>query len=151
MITKTEALQLLSESKISLITYSSIGELYKDEILSELNFNEIKQFDSQSSLKSILRDITLGKLLDNKKDTDFILLDLNEVKVSLTGLNRQAIVERLIRKFSSIDSEYKLIITGMAYKTMDESYSAPNWLLYSSYLVLGIGEGNTIKALKSRY
>ena len=151
MITKTEALQLLSESKISLITYKSIGELYKDEILSELNFHEIKQLDSQSSLKSILRDITLGKLLDNKKDTDFILLDLNEVKVSLTGLNRQAIVERLIRKFSSIDSEYKLIITGMAYKTMDESYSAPNWLLYLSDLVLGIGEGNTIKVLKSRY
>ena len=151
MITKTEALQLLSESKISLITYKSIGELYKDEILSELNFNEIKQLDSQSSLKSIFRDITLDKLLDNKKDTDFILLDLNEVKVSLTGLNRQAIVERLIRKFSSIDSEYKLIITVMAHKTMDESYSAPNWLLYSSYLVLGIAEGNTIKALKSRY
>ena len=151
MITKTEALQLLSKSKISLITYSSIGELYKDEILSELNFNEIKQLDSQSSLKSIFRDITLDKILDNKKDTDFILLDLNEVKVSLTGLNRQAIVERLIRKFSSIDSEYKLIITCMAYKTMDESYSAPNWLLYSSYLVLGICERNTIKALKSRY
>ena len=139
-----------------MITYKSIGELYKDEILSELNFNEIKQLDSQSSLKSIFRDITLDKLLDNKKDTDFILLDLNEVKVSLTGLNRQAIVERLIRKFLSIDSKYKLIITvmaykTMAYKTMDESYSAPNWLLYLSDLVLGIGEGNTIKALKSRY
>lgn len=158
ILSSKEAQQLLSKSKISLITYSSISELYKDEILSGLNFYDLKKLDSDSCIKSILRDIKLENILENKKDVDFILLDLNQISVSIYGLNRIEIIKRILQNFISIDSKYKMIITGISHRSYSREddkyqYSTPggNLLIYKADLVLGIAEGNIIKVLKSRY
>ena len=61
-------------------------------------------------------------------------------------------------KSISIDSKYKMIITGMSYMSYSREddkyqYSTPggDLLIYKADLVLGIAEGNIIKVLKSRY
>ena len=79
MNSKKDLCNLIEESTLTLIGYTFQDERIKDELISNFNYVEIKEIDSSFSFKSFLRELKLNQVLDDQKNFEYILLDLNNI------------------------------------------------------------------------
>ena len=153
---------LIEESKFTLIGYTFRDERIKDELISNFNYVEIKEIDSSFSFKSFLRELKLNQVLDDQKNFEYILLDLNNIlptsydpsKVfSRVGFIRNVLERLRERIWTEGKPQYKIIITSPLNKTFDKdeigSFVGGNQVIYMSELAMVIN-GEKVKVIKNR-
>ena len=62
---------LISENEVTLIGYRFSDERIKDEIISNLGRTKTIDLSSSFSMKSIIRDMKIGQVLNDEQKIDF--------------------------------------------------------------------------------
>lgn len=169
MKTSNELFDLVKQSNMTLIGYTFKDERIKDELISNFNYIEIEKIDSSFSFKSFLRDIKLDSLYTHKKNPEYIVIDINNIKYDLVDIrsrHRQIrttlmkIKEDLYPEFSSVYPsipKYKLIVTCSLYgsgKNLDgndiNNFTGGSQPLFMTDLAFVIN-GDRIKVIKNRH
>lgn len=160
---------LVKQSEMTLIGYTFKNERIKDELISNFNYIEIEKIDSSFNFKSFIRDIKLGSLFKDSKNSEYILIDINNIKydsVDIRDRHRQIrtalikIKEEIYPEFSSSYPsipKYKIIVTSPLYKSSinSESGDINNFIegsqqFYMCELAI-IVDSDKIKVIKNRY
>lgn len=160
---------LVKQSEMTLIGYTFKDERVKDELVSNFNYIEIEKIDSSFSFKKFIRDVKLDSLFTNKKNSEYILIDINNIKYDLVDIRdrhrqiRTALIkikEEIYPEFScSYPSipKYKIIVTSPLHKSgiNSDSDDINNFIggsqqLYMSDLAMVI-YSDRIKVIKNRY
>ena len=71
---------LISKNEVTLIGYRFSDERIKDEIISNLGRTKTIDLNSSFSMKSILRDMKIGQVLNDEQKIDYLLLDINDIR-----------------------------------------------------------------------
>jgi len=157
---------LIEESKFTLIGYTFQDERIKDELISNFNYVEIKEINSSFSFKSFLRELKLNQVLDDQKNFEYILLDLNNIELNLSGdsniesyniskYNRLRNILQKLRERIWVEGEtqYKIIVTSPVYRNVKEiatdNFTGGNQAIYMSELAMVIN-GEKVKVIKNR-
>lgn len=150
---------LIEESKFTLIGYTFQDERIKDELISNFNYVEIKEIDSSFSFKSFLRELKLNQVLDDQKNFEYILLDLNNIlpeteSYNISKFNRLRNILEKLREMVWIEKiQYKIIVTSPVYKNSKEistdNFIGGNQAIYMSELAMVIN-GEKVKVIKNR-
>lgn len=160
---------LVKQSEMTLIGYTFKDERIKDELVSNINYIEIEKIDSSFNFKSFLRDLKINSLFTDKENSEYILIDINNIKYDLVDIRdrhrqiRTALIkikEEIYPEFSSSYPsipKYKIIVTSPLYKSdinSDDVY-INNFIggsqqLYMSDLAMVV-YSDKIKVIKNRY
>ncbi len=163
MLKVNQLFDLIKQSDFTLIGYTFKSERTKDEFISNFSHIEIDEIDSSFSFKKFERDLKIKSILDNKKNPEYILLDLNKIVFQhYKDLgNRQKFIRSLVYNLRedmyTSNPNYKIIITCPLYKSATSSYGSDvnNFIggsgpIYTSDLALTIID-NKIKIIKNRF
>jgi hypothetical protein len=71
---------LISKNEVSLIGYRFADERIKDEIISNLGRTKTIDLSSSFSMKSIIRDMKINQVLNEKEEFEYLLLDINDIR-----------------------------------------------------------------------
>jgi len=128
--------ELIKESNLTLIGYTSRYEGLKDAFISKLNPYVIDEVDESFSLQSYLRDAKLESVLSNTsldiigKKSNYIVVDLASIKSNTLPeskgiFDRPKYTKNLSEnlRFESIKFGIIPIMTSFMYKTVDSSES----------------------------
>lgn len=150
---------LIEESKFTLIGYTFQDERIKDELISNFNYVEIKEINSSFSFKSFLRELKLNQVLDDQKNFEYILLDLNNIlpeteSYNISKFNRLRNILEKLREMVWIEKiQYKIIVTSPVYRNSKEistdNFAGGNQTIYMSELAMVIN-GEKVKVIKNR-
>ena len=149
---------LIEESKFTLIGYTFRDERIKDELISNFNYVEIREIDSSFSFKSFLRELKLNQVLDDQKNFEYILLDLNnilpETEYNISKYNILRNILEKLREMVLIEKiQYKIIVTSPFYRNSKEiatdNFAGGNQPIYMSELAMVIN-GEKVKVIKNR-
>jgi hypothetical protein len=151
---------LIEESKFTLIGYTFRDERIKDELISNFNYVEIKEINSSFSFKSFLRELKLNQVLDDQKNFEYILLDLNNIlpeteSYNISKYNRLRNILQKLRERIWVEGEtqYKIIVTSPVYRNVKEiatdNFTGGNQAIYMSELAMVIN-GEKVKVIKNR-
>lgn len=69
---------LISVNEVTLIGYRFSDERIKDEIISNLGRTKTIDLSSSFSMKSIIRDMKIGQVLNDEQKIDYLLIDIND-------------------------------------------------------------------------
>lgn len=78
---------LISVNEVTLIGYRFSDERIKDEIISNLGRTEVIDLSSSFSMKSIFRDMKIGQVLNDEQKIDYLLLDINDIRIFFKDRN----------------------------------------------------------------
>lgn len=145
---------LIEESKFTLIGYTFQDERIKDELISNFNYVEIKEINSSFSFKSFLRELKLNQVLDDQKNFEYILLDLNNILPNISKFDRLRNILEKLREMVWIEKiQYKIIVTSPVYRNSKEistdNFAGGNQTIYMSELAMVIN-GEKVKVIKNR-
>ena len=161
MNSKKDLCNLIEESTLTLIGYTFQDERIKDELISNFNYVEIKEIDSSFSFKSFLRELKLNQVLDDQKNFEYILLDLNNIlptsydpsKVfSRVGFIKNVLEKLRERIWVEGEPQYKIIVTSTVHNGPNDgigSFVGGNQPIYMSELAMVIN-GEKVKVIKNR-
>ena len=160
---------LVKQSDVTLIGYTTQDEKIKDELISNFNYIDVGQIDSSFSFKSFLRDLKLKSILETGvKKPDYILLDIGNIPLKNNDAlyGRQKFIRTFVEDFSQIYTDYsgfpakpqfKIILTTSLYRSGMNSdgndinnFSGGSAPLYVSDLVFTISN-DKIKVIKNRF
>lgn len=160
---------IISESNLTLIGYSSKQERDKDTFISKLNYVQIDDIDASFSLHSHIRNLRLDNILnDNNKPSpipgQYIVFDLNNIKYSMMPENSDKFeIPKFIRRLTedirvaSTLLKFKPILVCSMYQTLntDGDSNGLNFIggsspVYASDLVLRFSDDG-ISVIKNRY
>ena len=71
---------LISKNETTLIGYRFSDERVKDEIISNLGRTKAIDLSSSFSMKSIIRDMKIDQVLNEKEEFEYLLLDINDIR-----------------------------------------------------------------------
>jgi hypothetical protein len=78
---------LISVNEVTLIGYRFSDERIKDEIISNLGRTKTIDLSSSFSMKSIFRDMKIGQVLNDDEKIDYLLLDINDIRIFFKDRN----------------------------------------------------------------
>lgn len=157
MNSKEDLCNLIDKSKITLIGYTFQDEKKKDELISNFNYVEIKEIGSSFTFKSFLREQRINQIMDNYKDFDYILIDLDNIRPDNNKMVRsnfiRNVLEKIIERIYLEEFNYKIIVTSPLNRTLDKdeigSFVGGNQPIYMSDLVVVL-KGQIAKVIKNR-
>ena len=71
---------LISVNEVTLIGYRFLDERIKDEIISNLGRTKTIDLSSSFSMKSIIRDMKIGQVLNDEQKIDYLLIDISDIR-----------------------------------------------------------------------
>ena len=71
---------LISKNETTLIGYRFSDERIKDEIISNIGRTKTIDLSSSFSMKSIIRDMKIDQVLNEKEEFEYLLLDINDIR-----------------------------------------------------------------------
>jgi predicted aldo/keto reductase-like oxidoreductase len=161
MLSYRDILNLIRESSITLIGYTSRDEKLKDELISKFSYVEISKIDSSFDFKSFLRDKKLDSVLDGVGLPEFLLIDINNIR-NIEPIGRSQQIGRVLQKIQEeMLQNYtypmpKLILTTPCYKSVNISdtgsvynFSGGNSALYQSEVAMSIVDSE-LRVIKNR-
>lgn len=156
MNSKEDLCNLIDKSTITLIGYTFQDEKKKDELISNFNYVEIEEIGSSFTFKSFLREQRINQIMDNYKDFDYILIDLNNIRPDNNKMERsnfiRNVLQKLIERIYVEKFNYKIIVTSTVYKSHSSeigSFIGGNSPIYMSDLVVVL-KGQIAKVIKNR-
>jgi len=148
--------ELINKSKISLLGYTFKQERIKDELISKIPHIELQEVGSSFSMRSYIRDSKIDTLLNDKRNVNHFLFDINNFRVGTDGqISRANMIQNTLKRIERelFDTNFKLLITCPIYNPMgNDEYNFTNGQtgLYISDFV-GIIKEDGIKVMKNRY
>jgi len=148
--------ELINKSKISLLGYTFKQERIKDELISKIPHIELQEVGSSFSMFSYIRDSKIDTLLNDKKNINHFLFDINNFRVGTGGqISRANMIKNTLSRIERelVETNFKLLITCPIYNQMgnDEyNFSSGQTGLYIADFV-GIIKDDGIKVMKNRY
>lgn len=141
-----ELIDLLSNSRLTILGYTYKNERIKDELISSISSIRLDENFSSNSFLQYLRDKKISNLLNDEKSSKFItfdLLDIKEDKKQRTDLIH-------IREF--LPNNHNLVISAPFYKGIDNKdyIKGSERVIYIADLVLYIEDDKKLKVIKSR-
>jgi hypothetical protein len=115
--------ELINKSRVTLIGYTFKDEKLKDELISPISYIDIGEVNSSFSIKSIIRDIKLDRILgfENRKITH-ILFDTNNIStdIKLNGIDRYTKQKQIFEylKQVSVDENFNIILVSSLNKNI---------------------------------
>lgn len=91
--------EMIEKSDITLIGYTYKVEKIKDEFISKLPCIKLGEINSSFSIKSFLRDVKINQLLDNFEYFKYLVIDINDIRISENGdvsMERTKIIKNII-------------------------------------------------------
>lgn len=157
MNSKEDLCNLIDKSTITLIGYTFQDEKKKDELISNFNYVEIKEIGSSFTFKSFLREQRINQIMDNYKDFDYILIDLNNIRPDDNNMWERSnfiknVLEKITERIYLEKFNYKIIVTSTVYKSISSeigSFVGGNQPIYMSDLVVVL-KGQIAKVIKNR-
>jgi len=141
-----ELIDLLSNSRLTILGYTYKNERIKDELISSISSIRLDENFSSNSFLQYLRDKKISNLLNDKKSSKFItfdLLDIKEDKKQRTDL---------IHIREVLPNNHNLVISAPFYKGIDNKdyIKGSERVIYIADLVLYIEDDKKLKVIKSR-
>lgn len=141
-----ELIDLLSNSRLTILGYTYKNERIKDELISSISSIRLDENFSSNSFLQYLRDKKISNLLNDEKSSKFItfdLLDIKEDKKQRTDL---------IHIREVLPNNHNLVISAPFYKGIDNKdyIKGSERVIYIADLVLYIEDDKKLKVIKSR-
>jgi hypothetical protein len=146
--------ELINKSNISLLGYSFKQERIKDELISNISYIEIKEIDSSFSMLSLIRDLKIDSLFDDRRLPTHFLVDLsNIVRKDRGEISSTNLINNILKRIESqlVGTNFKLLIMSPINTFIDnkESFIGSQTPLYMADFAGLIREDN-IKVIKDR-
>jgi len=142
-----ELIDLLSNSRLTILGYTYKNERIKDELISSISSIRLDENFSSNSFLQYLRDKKISNLLNDEKSSKFITFDLLDIKKDKEQ-NRKS---DLIHIRGVLPNNHNLLISAPFYRGIDEDYIKDgNSNMYIADLVLYIEDDKKLKVIKSR-
>jgi hypothetical protein len=154
----------LSIANCTVIGYTVIDERLKDELISNVSYQEIEidssSFSPEQIIKQFTRDNKIDSIFDSScKNITHLLLNINNIIIIENNMLRSTYIRKVVSSINDYlrlnNNVYKLILTTSLYRNMTSNgnnhyLSGGGDLLYISDLAYMIVDGE-IKMVKNRY
>lgn len=143
-----ELIDLLSNSRLTILGYTYKNERIKDELISSISSIRLDENFSSNSFLQYLRDKKISNLLNDEKSSKFITFDLLDIKKDKEQ-NRKSDLTH-IREV--LPNNHNLLISAPFYRGIDDQdyIKGGNSNMYIADLVLYIEDDKKLKVIKSR-
>ncbi len=150
-----ELIDLLSNSRLTILGYTYKNERIKDELISSISSIRLDENFSSNSFLQYLRDKKISNLLNDEKSSKFITFDLLDIQNDDPRWYEEQNINRIkdlhhIRNYLS--ENYRLVISAPFYKGVDDKnhIKGGEKIIYIADLVLYIEDDKKLKVIKSR-
>lgn len=150
-----ELIDLLSNSRLTILGYTYKNERIKDELISSISSIRLDENFSSNSFLQYLRDKKISSLLNDEKSSKFITFDLFDIQnddprwYEEQNINR---IKDLHHIRNHLSENYRLVISAPFYKGVDDKnhIKGGEKIIYIADLVLYIEDDKKLKVIKSR-